>query len=411
VNTPTYSPPRVLAVLPRAIPSTIIGIVKPLTALNREGKIIADIALEYLVTRARVARADVAVFCRNTEPSYNNALHWALELGKPIIYDLDDNFFELPPSAAGADYHRSPERLNQLRDYLKASVLVRVYSEQLRSQVAKMNPNVERVDGPLDWSLVPSTMPQRDPDSPVRIVYATSRLQDELANIFLDDADQLLKQYPQRVELYLWGYRCDRFARYPSVRFLNYMTNYDRFFYQFARAGFDIGLAPLHNDVFHLSKSNNKFREYAACRIAGIYSNVQVYSECVEHSSTGWLVENKPGAWFEAMERLVNDDGLRCRMQAQAQTYARQHYGQGKFCEAWLVQIRSVLTEKTVTAERIGAAGSMAVGSAESFTKVIARVARLVWRLLHSVKTRGVRQTIHLAQWTLNDLSILFWHR
>jgi hypothetical protein len=414
--------PRVLAVLPGVIPSTVMGVIKPLRALHWQRQIVSRITLEYWVTRRDVENADVVVFSRNNEPAYAGALQYALELGRSVVYELDDNLFDSPLNAELGRYHRSPERLNQLRHYIESASLVRVYSDELRKKIAEINANVVRVDGPVDWSLVPSQRPRCDSRDKVWIVYATSRIQDELSNIFLADVEKLLAAYAGRVELFLWGPHFSRLARHPAVRFLNCIANYDRFFRKFASYGFDIGLAPLLDDAFHLSKSNNKFREYAACGIAGVYSNVKVYSECVEHGVTGVLVENEKGAWFDALARLVQDTELRRGIQTKAQEYARQHYGMDKFCAIWLEQIRSVLEQRNIATSTPTAQADRTVEStltekprsaaryAGLFLKVAARLVRLTLRFVRSLKTRGARETIDMVQWTVNDLSVLFWN-
>src|SRR5262249_44613225 len=144
-------PPAVLAVLPRLIPSTLIGVIKPLGALHRDGRIRFDVALETWVSRRQVARAEVVVFCRNTEPRHAWPLSVALALGKPVIYELDDDFFSMPLSTPGGEYHRDPQRLEQLERYLRQASLVRVYSEALHARVSALNAHVHRVEGPVDW--------------------------------------------------------------------------------------------------------------------------------------------------------------------------------------------------------------------------------------------------------------------
>ena len=90
------NPPRILAVLPGLIPSTVIGVVKPLVRLHEAGRIRARITLEWLVRRQEVERADMLIFCRNTVPERSAALDAAVSCGIPFLYDIDDNLFDLP---------------------------------------------------------------------------------------------------------------------------------------------------------------------------------------------------------------------------------------------------------------------------------------------------------------------------
>lgn len=340
------SRPRVLAVLPRIMPSTIIGVAKPLKNLHRQGDIEVCLTIESLVSKRQVAGADLLVFSRNAEPARNRALLWARELRKPMIYELDDHLLAIPPDVHGAYYYSHPKRHELLRRYLQSANLVRVYSERLRQTVLSINPAVERVDGPVFWDLIPSHPIPRKPDGKIRIVYATSRRKDELEEIFLASMVRFLKDNADSVGFYTWGCRSAALTGLPSVKSLKFMSNYDRFFRKFACSGFDIGLAPLLDDEFHQSKSNLKFRDYAACRIAGIYSNVPVYAECVQDGITGLLVENSSEAWLDALTRLMSNKDLRSTIQNEAQQYARTHYNQDLFCRVWLDQIHRVLDQR-----------------------------------------------------------------
>ena len=413
------SRPRILAVLPHVIPSTIVYILKPLSELHRSNSIVAEFALEYMVSRAHVRRADVIVFCRNASPRHTTALDEALRLGKPIIYDLDDDLLSFYANAVGDS--ESSGRLNQLRLYLQSASIVRVYSERLAQTIREINSQVIRIDGPIDLRLVPASFTKRDVPSSVKIAYATGRPDDELANIFLDDVERVLEKYPGQVEIFFWGFRGGKLARHSSVHVLNPVTDYNRFLYRFARYGFEIGLAPLPNDTFHQSKTNIKFREYAACHIAGIYSNTPVYSECVEHGKTGLLVENLPGAWFDALSQLIENKELRASIQEQAHIYARGHYSQEKFCAVWLEQIQSVLSQPSTLSQTTAIDSSKvtdmpssieipSTASKPGLIKLVSRAGELARRFFWSVRARGMRESVVRARWALNDLS-LFWKR
>lgn len=336
--------PRVLAVLPGLIPSTLLCVVKPLSYLHSAGKLQARITLES-VTRSRdLAWADLVVFCRNCGPLYECYREFLVERRIPYIYDIDDNLFALPANSKLAqDLHES-ESLRVLETYLCHADLVRVYSQPMLEQVRIFNKNVQLVDPPIDWDVVLTSRTASE-SGKIKVVYATSRMEDELASIFLPALIRLLKEYPHRVEAFLLGCRPD-FNGCRNVHYRPFLPNYDRFMRKFSRVGYDIGLAPLHNDLFHRSKTNNKFREYAACCIAGVYSNVDVYSQCVRDGETGLLVSNESDAWYLAIRRLIEDDQLRERIRDQALAYVKARYSYEKFLDTWLSQAQNVLMRR-----------------------------------------------------------------
>jgi glycosyltransferase involved in cell wall biosynthesis len=395
-------------------------IVKPLVALHRAKAIHADFMLERAVSTARVKRADVVVFCRNTEPANRWILDQALSSNKPVVYDLDDNFFHLSPETEAGRYHCRPDRMSQLEVYLKEASLVRVYSQELKEQVARLNHQVVRIAGPVDWELVPPWTAVRDAQ-PVRAVYATSRFHDDdLAGVFLGDLCQVLDRYPGRVEMVFWGYCPRDMRRHPAVRFRPPVLNYDRFFSAFARGGFEIGLAPLKDDAFHRSKSNVKFREYAACGIAGIYSNVRPYAESVESGVTGLLVPNQPGAWFEALSRLIEDSALRRAIRTQARTYSRGQYDLRLFQVQWLDQLQTVLAERPTTHPSFVGSRPLSrtnfcnsdhgVPASESVQRRqtwMGRWRRRAQKVIPSLRARGLFKTLHLVRTTVHDAAML----
>jgi hypothetical protein len=401
---PSDAPRRslvVLAILPQLIPSTLIGVVKPLLALHRQRRIVFDVALEAWVSRRALARADVVVFARNTESLYGASLEAALALGKPVIYELDDDLFAIPPATPGSQYHADPVRRRQLERYLRTASLVRVYSESLRARVGAINPRVDRVDGLIDWDLVPTPPPPRAPAT-LRIVYATSRTADLLAAMFVPDLRRVLGAFPGRVEAWFWGYHPPELAGRPDTHFVEFVQDYDIFFRRFASAGFDIGMAPLPDDEFHRGKSDNKFREYAASGIAGIYSDVQVYRDCVTHGRTGLLVPSVPGAWFSAMTRLIEDDALRAQIQREAWASARGRYGVAQSADVWLAHLEAALRVPRPPVAVPGAA----TGAPFS---VRARSVTLLRRSIHVLRGRapGAFPLVARVRWHLRSVRAL----
>jgi glycosyltransferase involved in cell wall biosynthesis len=392
----------VLAVLPAFIPSTLISVVKPFVSMHQRGRIQARVTLERFTRAADLEWAELAVFCRNTEPRFAHVRQVLAARGIPWIYDLDDNLFEIPPDCDEGHYHRDPARLAELQEYIEGATLVRVYSDELLARVRGLNPLAEKVAPSLDWSLVPDTPPERDP-SRVRIVYVTSRLEDELAQLFLPDLERLLGIYGERVEVTFWG--AARAARcLPRVRRIAPDADYDRYFARLACDGFDIGLSPLRDDPFHRAKTNNKYREYGACRIAGVYSDVSVYSSCVRHEETGLLVPAHEGSWLAALTRLVEDAGLRERIQAEACRDVRRHYSQERAEEDWLAQIGRVLADSGRTPPVAGDKGGRSRQGGRSGLGSGHGLFPRLMRLGSRLRRAGLQTTLTGLYWYLHGL-------
>ena len=335
--------PHVVAILPGIIPSTLMDIVQPLLHLDGTGEIKFHLMVEQYPTVGLIGGMDLVVFCRNAEPRYQY-LDLVLERGCPFIYDLDDNLFEVPLDSVDGQYYSDPERAELIRRYLRSADLVRVYSKTLVELVKPLNPKVQEMVPPLDWRLYQSQT-RESRDGPVRIVYATSRRDDYLFTVFDEALVQILDKYSDRVEVYFWGFHPPSYSQRANVHFLDFTYNYEQYARQLSSMGFDIGLAPLLDDRFHRSKTNTKFREYGACGIAGIYSDVEVYARWVEDHKTGLLVPNTPQAWFAALETLITDSALRQTIGQAAREKVRQTFSTENFAVVWKEQIRQSLED------------------------------------------------------------------
>lgn len=404
----TERTPQVLAVLPGFTVSTIMDVVKPLLALEAAGQIHFRATLESLSLLNTIDRADYVVFSRNTEPKYAHFLEAVRARGIPFIYDLDDNFFEVPLDTEIGQYHRDPQRLETLVWYLSAADLVRVYSRPLQERVRTYNSNVALVSAPLDWSLIHPS--RRSPsDARVRIVYPTSRREDRLFPVFSPALRQILEEHRGEVEMYFWGAPVQGFEDLPNVHFLKFMPNYNSYLKRFSEMGFDIGLAPLIDNEFYRSKTNNKFREYGACRVAGVYSQVEVYTACIEDGATGLLVPNQPQAWYDAIQRLIRDAPMRSRISQSAYEAVRRLYAQETFESVWAEQIRRLSARSARTAAPAATAGRSARETAPDAPPT----GRLNWMLTKLRRTvsalfqQGPRYVFNIIWAQRNDLWFL----
>jgi len=277
------------------------------------------------------------------------------------VFDLDDNFWDVPFDSDPelARYHRLPLRIQQLEKYLKHSTMVRVYSPALQDIVKRYNSNVKLLKAGFDFNLVRGLPPKRKRDDLVKIVYATSRIVDNQYLLFADALRKIMQVHENRINMTVWGCQPAELVGVKGIKFMPLVPNYNEFLRAFSSHRFDIGLAPLEDTPFHRSKTNTKFRDYGASRVAGIYSDVSVYSSCVENEKTGLLVGNTAEAWFEGISRLITDPSLRDSIQAKAYETVFERYRQEVIEAEWMAEISELLIRST--SYSLSTSGSQAV--------------------------------------------------
>lgn len=328
---------KVLAVLPGYAPSTIINVITPLQYLHEQGNIHAVIRMEWEVKPDEIASADIIVLCRNSDADYRPIYTLAAELGIPMIYDLDDHVLDAPVGSESHKYFSQPERREQFETLLRHSKLVRVHSPVLQDVVAPYNSNFRLVWAAIDWSLVP---PELLPINlqPVRIVYAAQQETGrKLFPVMLGDLERILSEYDNRVHLHFLGYNPPELAGHPRVTFEPFQSDYAHYFSTFTRAGYAIGLAPMINDLFHNSKTNIKFRDYAAAGAAGIYADTPLYNgNGVINEETGLLVSGETGSWYPAIKQLIEHPDHMEKIRQNARRFAEQRYRMDVVGEMWM---------------------------------------------------------------------------
>lgn len=344
---------RVLVVLPAIIPSTKIGIINPLKGLQDKNEVDCRVLLESQVSRlwstsgklrTLLSKYDVLVMCRNQS---SVGLKLALEARRqwvPLIYDIDDNFFDISLASAMGRNHRHPAHLYQLEEIIAHSSLVRVYSRPMADHMRRLSANHEIVDSYFDNGLVKRQRRERHRGT-IRIAYPTSRVNDELAEIFVDAMHVLLKKYDNKIELHLWSNVPGPLRGFDNVIKHKPVHDYEKFIRAFYKLGFDIGLAPLRDSIFHRSKTNNKYREYSGCGVAGVYSAIDVYTDCVQHRKNGMIAENTPESWTECIEALIEDRGLRASIAEAGALSIANRYSFESNLSTWRQQLTQVTND------------------------------------------------------------------
>jgi hypothetical protein len=218
-------------------------------------------------------------------------------------YYLDDNLWEYRRDNALARYYESAAVRRSLEGFVRGSSVTLVNSRHLADFVCNRIPsaNIVCVPASFDFRMIPSDPVVSERSAPLRVGYAGSE-RGEAFNSVATAIERVLSKRPGEFEFEFIGYLPDALKGRRGVRHFEALPDYRKFLALKQSRGWEVGLAPLEDDIFSRCKTNNKFREYGALGIAGLYSDVAPYADSVSSGRTGILVEHGSDAWTSALE-------------------------------------------------------------------------------------------------------------
>jgi glycosyltransferase involved in cell wall biosynthesis len=279
------------------------------------------------------------LFIRCADPT---SLHWAEALvgqGKPYLYYLDDDFWALNDGTPLSLYYSDPGVRRALDFFVGNAAAVLTNSQLLAAALMGRARAVEVLPTFFDFSQLADITVEASDEIRIGFAGSTSRAGD--LELVASMIQPLVRQFPHVVFEFVGAMPAGVSAG-DRVRFFPTMNNYGDFIRFKSARGWSIGLGPLRDRPANLAKTDNKFREYAACRIAGVFSNLQPYTDVVADGVTGLLVENTADAWREAITSLIADPHRRRSIADAAYQHAREKYDLDRAASTWAEVIKKV---------------------------------------------------------------------
>lgn len=336
---------KVLIIGSNRIPSYKIGIEQPLRHLAKSGDCRFSVKNDDEAQIPDLLAADIAIFIRTVSEEAYRFLELAREMGKKTVYVIDDHFLALSPTTDVGRYYNDPGKRNVYIRFLKNADIVKVasdfFAEHLRNH---FNPNkIVCFPGSVDFSILSKSEKTEEDEKDgnkdrIVIGYEGGRKQAAFEPVS-KALRRIIRKYEDRIRIEFYGFAPEGFENKPHVRVHPYENDYPRFLKRLYDANWDIGLAPLEPTLFHDCKSNNKFREYGACGIVGIYSDSPVYKSWVKNKENGLLAGAAARDWYEAMEELIERPDLRKRLRNNAMRTAKENFTVETCAERWRKQI------------------------------------------------------------------------
>ncbi|ACX63749.1 glycosyltransferase [Paenibacillus sp. Y412MC10] len=331
---------NVLIVGSEKIASYKIGIEQPLRHLEKMGVCDFDVRSDDEMDRSRLAEADIVLFFRTVQPEAYKYLEMAREMGKRTVYVIDDHFIAMSPgSDMGRYYHDSSRRKTYVK-FLKNAQTVKVassfFAKHLETHFSPQK--IVYFPGSVDFSVISGLKKNRKEEGKVVIGYEGGKKQVAFEPV-IGALHKIIGKYGDKLRIEFCGYVPEELREKPQVFTESYDENYKNFLKRLYRSNWDIGLAPLERTLLHDCKSNNKFREYSACRIPGIYSSSPAYEEWVAGKENGLIVSGESDDWYEAMVQLIEQPELRQSIAEHAEQVAWANFSVEACAERWRSQI------------------------------------------------------------------------
>lgn len=291
-----------------------------------------------------VQHCKIAVVQRQVSEQNRAAMIRLKQAGMKVIYDLDDNIWNLPAANPGKKI------FDQMRAGFemcaKEAHLLTVSTRGLAS-AAKMGFNL-----PIEIFIVPNAIDfrlfQRKPlereDGNIIIGWGGSNTHSEDLKDALSVLPEIMDKYPHVYTEFVGGVP-------DKITFLHNQTRYrhwvpvGEYANRFASWGWDISMAPLTDHRFNKSKSNIKMLEAATMRIPCLVSDVQPYEEfcALGGDDLRWLLCSTAKQWKDKLCTLINEPERRDFIGNRMYEVAFEHYNIGKVRDIWKVAFQKVL--------------------------------------------------------------------
>lgn len=272
-------------------------------------------------------KADVYVFQRQ----YSNSIGVAEVMRKKypkalFVYEVDDDFFNLPMSNAAHDLYMNPVARAGIIRYLNICDVVQVSTPHLAKVYGRFNKNVKVIPNFIDLDLIK----KRQKSDKLTIGFAGG-YGHWMDMIMIYPAIKSILMKNPNVKFCAIGYdgrtpNGNMYAHLPQNQF-TYLEGESDIQKYYDKLNIDIGLCPLENNKFNRSKSDIKFIEYSVTGAATICTKLEPYLT-TGHCITALHIDShgeKTVKWEKAIQRLIDDESLRNKIRDNSYEYTINH--------------------------------------------------------------------------------------
>jgi glycosyltransferase involved in cell wall biosynthesis len=301
---------------------------------------------------------DAYVFHSIVKSEFLKILSNILNIGKKIVWETDDDLWNIPDWNVASLKVGSNDKLNLIKLIDKVD-FIHVSTDNLNKLIGKQHktyvlPNL------IDLSCFPIykfTSSEYSYTHPLKILWTGSETHVGDLTQIVEPVMRLLDKFKGKIQFIFWGHLPEEFVEYSRPLGSKFPLVNSKYGEQILYIPWiktrmycdklislqpDIAIAPLYDCVFNYSKSSIKSLETIMAGAAFIGSNLPPY-QWIEHGKTG-LLANTPNDWYSLLENLIENAELRKHLVDNGQEEIRNKYcWQSSSKNIWLKAFREIL--------------------------------------------------------------------
>jgi glycosyltransferase involved in cell wall biosynthesis len=338
--------PRIMVSCASRIPSVELGAIIPLAELQTRKLCVFAYKNEDCLTIQDIAWCDILFLVRAASYRSVWAARKAKDLGRLVLGYWDDGLDVVPNRSQHYTHYSSPEIQSNILTLFGLTDNFFSPSPKLAARLSEKSGRQALVL-PVPLGVEKLRPPGRTTRLNSTVGYATSPDHTRDMNFLLIPAVKQVAESGINFRFHVIGPE-PKFTSGTNLEtiFTPYIKDYRKYENLASNLEWEIGLAPQFNDEFAAYKFHNKLLEYTHIGCAGIYSNIDIYSEVIQDGITGILVNNRIEDWKEAILRLLKDPELRFRIAANAYEYIQSRHNRNLVAEGYFAALAPFLAKR-----------------------------------------------------------------
>ena len=330
----------------RLIPSVRLCAYSQLNYLSELGKINFQHCEVRKITTSQIKDNDVVIMVRSDSYLEEALAKIFKNAGKYLVYILDDDLLNIPEGLSSSKHYRSAEVKTRITSIMAICDCLLSPSKKILEKYGDSFRKVGLIEEP---ALGYKALIQKSNSHPIKIGFAgsTDRSAD-IDQILADTIKAISEKYKDKVQIEFFGAKPD-LIKDLGLNYFPYEDSYEDYQNKMWELNWDIGLAPMPDTEFHRFKHYNKYIEYCAQGIIGIYSNVYPYVEVIKNGENGFLCNNSKNDWVEKISYCIDNSDKLDRVRKQIKIEAEGIFSVKQVSEIFIKAVPELLDYKSST--------------------------------------------------------------